>query len=130
MADDEKPLSTLWSAPTDPVSVKRAEANELYQKVTEIRPRGKKGEKPKRKTLADRVREATDDNQAQVEFFTMLANGEIDGATVGDRIIANKWLADRGAGKAPDIQVQAELEDKLEDVSSDEIRALLRSGEK
>lgn len=83
--------------------------------------------KPSGKTLARLVREATRDNADQVEFFTQLANGEIDGATVRDRAEAHKWLADRGAGKAPEIVANVDLkENPFEDLTTEELRELAK----
>lgn len=113
---------------------KRDRNAEIYRLATGVpfpkgksaNPGGVPGKNPKPGSLAARVREATNGNQDQVEFFTALALGEIEGATVADRIKANEWLANRGAGKAPDVVVNVEAEkDELEDVSSDEIRTLL-----
>ncbi len=72
-------------------------------------------EKPKRgENLAKLVREKTNNNEDQADFFHRLAAGEIPGATLRDQIEAHKWLADRGSGKAPEL-VSIEKDDTAED---------------
>ncbi|MEE9137701.1 MAG: hypothetical protein V3V07_04035 [candidate division NC10 bacterium] len=62
---------------------------------------GNPGGRPK--GLAQRVRRATHDGKTIVDFMTSVARGaKIDGRKprLADRMDANKWLADRGWGRA------------------------------
>jgi hypothetical protein len=127
--EPKKPLESLWAPPTDPESERRKRVNDTYQKVVALREAPKK--KDKKRSFADLVREATDDNRMQIEFFTALAAGEIEGSTIGDRIIANKVLLDRGQGRAPEVNINVSADsEELADVDSDTLRAAVRKAAK
>lgn len=91
-------------------------------------PRRHNSSKPSKtsKSLGAIVRLRTNGNEDQVDFFMKLAAGEIKGSTVKDQADAHRWLADRGAGRAPETVVNIEgTVNPLEDLETEEIRAAL-----
>jgi hypothetical protein len=93
---------------------------------------GNPGGRPK--GLAAMVREATKDNQQQVEFFLRLAKSldkktpeaeRVPGAELRDVVDAHKWLADRGSGKAVERIEHFENEgDPLDGLTTEQLRRL------
>lgn len=93
---------------------------------------GNPGGRPK--GLAAFVRLRTNDNHDQVNFFVKLSKSlekdtpdkeRVPGAELKDVIEANKWLADRGSGKAVETVVTHEGEgNPFEGLSTEELKAL------
>ena len=84
-----------------------------------------------KKNLAAYVRDRTNSNADQVDFFVSVASGLIPEATLQDRMKAHEWLANRGAGKAPETVISVDGEDNpLSDLTVEELRSLAADDEK
>lgn len=87
---------------------------------------------PKPRNLAEYVKQKTNANQDQIDFYIKVATGQIPEASVKDRLEANKMLLERGSGKTPELVANLNVDieqEQFDAMTPEQLMALLENND-